>query len=244
MIKQKVALVTGGAKGIGKEIVNMLVNENYYVFLNYNNSIQEAQKFKEDLNRQGLDCDIIKADISKEDEVINMINYITSKFNYVDVLVNNAGRCVDNLFTDFTKEEYDNIFSTNVYGTFLVTKYISKLMINKHNGCIINISSIYGNIGGSCEVLYSASKAAINGFTKALAKELSLSNIRVNAIAPGMVLTDMTSMYSEEDINSIRDEIPLGRLGNTLDIAKCVKWLTEDTYVTGQIISINGGWDI
>ena len=240
----KVALVTGGARGIGKSMVNMLANEGYHVFINYNKSSIEAIELKKELTLKDCIVDIVKADISKEDDVEKMMEFIFSKVKRIDVLINNSGVSNENLFTDTRSSDYDKVFNTNVKGTFLVTSPIAKKMVKQHSGCIINISSIWGITGASCETLYSASKAAINGFTKALAKELGPSNVRVNAIAPGMIATDMNAIYTDDEIDSIKEDTPLMRIGKPEDISRCAKWLIEDEFTTGQIISPNGGWVI
>ena len=157
-------------------------------------------------------------------------------------LINNAGISQSKLFTDLTDEDWNNIINSNLNSAFFCSREAAKNMIHNKSGLIINISSIWGITGASCEVAYSTSKAALNGFTKALAKELGPSNIRVNAIAPGIINTDMNNYLSNEELESIKEEIPLERIGETIDISKCVEWLIEDNYTTGQIISINGGW--
>ena len=173
-----------------------------------------------------------------------MIEYVIEKYNRVDVLINNAGISQEKLFTDISDEEWKRIMDVNLNSVYYCTKAVIPYMIQKKCGCIINISSIWGVTGGSCEVGYSTSKAAIIGFTKALAKEMGPSNIRINCIAPGIIDTDMNKNLNETDIEAIKDEIPLNRIGLTEDIAKCVKWLIEDNYTTGQVININGGWYI
>lgn len=173
-----------------------------------------------------------------------MIEYVIEKYNRVDVLINNAGISQEKLFTDISDEEWQRIMDVNLNSVYYCTKAVIPYMIQKKCGCIINISSIWGVTGGSCEVGYSTSKAAIIGFTKALAKEMGPSNIRINCIAPGIIDTDMNKNLNETDIEAIKDEIPLNRIGLTEDIAKCVKWLIEDNYTTGQVININGGWYI
>ena len=148
------------------------------------------------------------------------------------------------MFTDITDSDWNNMIQTNLTSCFYTTQEAVKYMINNKSGCIINISSIWGSVGASCEVHYSASKAGLDGMTKALAKELGLSNIRVNSIAPGIIDTNMNSELSKEDVESIKNEIPLQKIGNPQSITNCVKWLIEDDYTTGQVIAINGGWAI
>lgn len=237
-IVNKVVVVTGGARGIGAEIVKFLAKLGYKVVLNYNKSESYAQDVKKELNN----VEIFKADVSKKEEANALIDFAIKKYGKIDVLINNAGIAQTNLFTEITDEDWNNIINTNLNSAFYCSREAVKNMIHNKSGLIINISSIWGITGASCEVAYSTSKAAINGFTKALAKELGPSNIRVNAIAPGIINTEMNSYLSEDELKNIKEEIPLEKIGDPVDIAKCVKWLIEDNYTTGQIISINGGW--
>lgn len=243
-IVNKVVVVTGSSRGIGAEIVRTLANENYKVILNYNNSKEQAEKIQQELLEQGKEIEIIKADVSKKEEAEKLIRFAINKFNKIDILVNNAGLSLEGLFTDVTEEMWKEIIDTNLNSVFYCTQQAIKYMIQKQQGCIINISSIWGETGASCEVAYSTTKAAINGMTKALAKEVGSSNIRVNAIAPGIIDTDMNKNLTTEELEQIKEQIPLNKIGKAIDIAKCVKWLIEDEYTTGQIISINGGWYI
>lgn len=237
-IVNKVVVVTGGSRGIGAEIVKFLAKLGYKVVLNYNKSESYAQDVKKELNN----VEIFKADVSKKEEANALIDFAIKKYGKIDVLINNAGIAQTKLFTEITDEDWNNIIGTNLNSAFYCSREAVKNMIHNKSGLIINISSIWGITGASCEVAYSTSKAAINGFTKALAKELGPSNIRVNAIAPGIINTEMNSYLSEDEIKNIKEEIPLEKIGDPVDIAKCVKWLIEDNYTTGQIISINGGW--
>jgi 3-oxoacyl-[acyl-carrier protein] reductase len=240
----KVAIVTGGAKGIGAEIVRTLAENGYIVILNYNNSKVQAEELKNEMLQKGFNIEVVKADVSNRNEVNSLIEFAIKKFKKIDILVNNAGISLEGLFTDVSEEMWQNIINVNLNSVFNCTQEVLKYMIKEKSGRIINISSIWGETGASCEVAYSTTKAAINGMTKALAKEVGLSNIRVNAIAPGIINTDMNSRLSYEELEQIKEQIPLNRIGNTKDIARCVKWLVEDEYTTGQIISINGGWYI
>ena len=173
-----------------------------------------------------------------------MIQFCIEKFGKIDILINNAGIDQFKVFTDITDEDWENIIGVNLKSAFYVTQEVLHSMLSRQEGCIINMSSIWGIVGASCEVLYSVSKAGMDGMTKALAKELGPSNIRVNSIAPGLIDTDMNKELSEEDINQIKEETPLGKIGKPRDIAKIVEWLIEDEFTTGQIISSNGGWII
>ena len=237
---EKIALVTGASRGIGREIALNLAKKGYRVIANYNKSKQQAVE----LEKENENIEIYQADISLREEVQKMIKYIIDKYNKIDILINNAGISETKMFTDVTDDDWNKMIKNNLYSAFCVTQEVSKNMIHWKQGCIINISSIWGIVGASCETIYSITKAGMDAMTKSLAKELGSSNIRVNSIAPGFIDTDMNKMYNEQEINDIKNEIPLERVGKTIDIAKCINWLIDDEYTTGQIISINGGWII
>ncbi len=239
-----VAIVTGGAKGIGKAIVESLAKKGIKVILNYNHSEEQAMETKKELCNKGYEVEIYKADVSKSEEVKELVAFAKQTYGEVDILINNAGIDKWQLFTDISNEDWEHMIQNNLNSVFYMTREVVNDMINKKSGCIINISSIWGMTGASCEVAYSVTKAGIDGLTKALAKELAPSNIRVNSIAPGCIMTDMNKGFSKEELEQIREEIPLGKIGKPEDIAKCVNWLIEDEYTTGQIISPNGGWVI
>ncbi len=241
---QEVAIVTGASKGIGREIAKELAQEGIQVIANYNKSEKEAKSLQEELAKKNIKLDIFKADVSKREEAKKLISYALEKYGKIDILINNAGISEYKLFTDETDEDWNRVINTNLYSAFIMSQEASYNMIHNKKGCIINISSIWGIVGGALEVLYSISKAGIDGMTKALAKELGPSNIRVNSIAPGMINTKMNSKFTKQEIEEIKEEIPLEKIGEPSDIAKCVKWLVKDTYTTGQVISINGGWII
>ena len=241
---EKIAIITGASKGIGREIAKELARKQIKVIVNYNHSEEEANKLKEELKKENIEIDIFKADLTKREEIKNLVQFTLKKYKKIDILINNAGISEYKLFTEETDEDWNRIINTNLYSAFAMSQEVLPNMIHNKEGCIINISSIWGIVGASLEVLYSISKSGMNGMTKALAKELGPSNIRVNAIAPGIIETQMNSKFSIEEINQIKEEIPLGKIGNPSDIAKCVNWLLEDKYTTGQIISINGGWSI
>ena len=240
----KVVIVTGASRGIGKEIAKELAKKQYQVIANYNKSEKQILELKEELNKLNIKIDIFKADVSKREEVHNMIKSILEKYKKIDVLINNAGISLTGLFTDVTDEEWNKIINNDLYSVFCTTQEVLTNMIMRKEGCIINISSIWGIVGSSCESIYSVAKAGVDGMTKSLAKELGPSNIRVNSIAPGIIDTEMNNCYSAEEIEAIKEEIPLERIGKKGDISKCIEWLIEDEYTTGQIISINGGWVI
>jgi len=238
-MEKKIIIVTGASRGIGKEIAKTLAKEGHTVIANYNKSEKEAQKLKEELKKENKEIEIYKADISKEEEIKKMVEYTIKKYKKIDILINNAGIDKIQLSTEVTKKDWDEIINTNLYGTFYITQQVTKNMIQNKKGKVINISSIWGQIGASMEVVYSISKAGVDGLTKALAKELGPSGIQVNSIAP-----EMNAEYNKKELEEIKYEIPLQKLGECEDIARCIKWLIEDKYVTGQIIAINGGWSI
>ena len=240
----KVIIITGASRGIGREIAKELAEEGEKVIANYNKSEEAANNLKEELNKKNIEIDIVQADVSKREDAKRLAQYALKKFGRIDVLINNAGIAEYKLFTDETDEDWQKIMNTNLYSAFAMSQEVIPNMIHNKKGCIINMSSAWGVVGGSLEVIYSVSKAGLDGLTKALAKELGPSNIRVNSIAPGMINTKMNDKFNKEEIEELKEEIPLEKIGEPSDIAKCVKWLIEDTYTTGQVISINGGWII
>lgn len=240
----KVIIVTGASRGIGKEIAKELSKKGYTIVANYYKSEEQMISLKNELKSENINIDIFKADISKREETKKLVEYALNKYGKIDVLINNAGISQIKEFTHITDNDWNNMINTNLNSVFYMTQDVCKNMIHNKNGCIINMSSIWGLVGSSCEVHYSVSKAGIDAMTKALAKELGPSNIRVNSIAPGIIKTDMNKELKTIDIKNIEEEIPLQKIGETKDIEKCIEWLIEDNYTTGQIISINGGWVI
>lgn len=240
---KKVAFVTGGAKGIGSAIVKRLLNNGYKVAFTYNNSEEKAQKL---CAETGADCKAYKLDITDSNAVKTIVDDIEKNFGEIAVLVNNAGVAEQSLFTDITDEMWHRMIETNLSGAFYCSRAVLKYMINRKSGKIINISSIWGETGGSCEVHYSASKAGLIGMTKALAKEVGLSGITVNSVSPGVILTDMTSHFDEDTMNSLKEETPLNRIGTPEDVAGAVSFLAskDADFITGQNISVNGGMNI
>jgi len=241
---EKAVIVTGGSRGIGEAIVKTLAEAGYRIILNYNKSEQKAKKIQEEFTNKGYNVEIFKADVSKREEAKKLVEYAIQKYKNIDVLINNAGISQTKLFTDITDDDWNTMINTNLNSAFYMCQEILPNMIHNKKGCIINISSIWGTTGASCEVHYSVAKAGMDSLTKALAKELGPSNIRVNSIAPGIIDTEMNKNIKEKEKQSIIEEIPLGKIGKPETIAKAVKWLIEDDYTTGQIISINGGWNI
>ncbi|NMS90965.1 SDR family oxidoreductase [Clostridioides difficile] len=245
-MKNKTVLITGGARGIGKAMSEAFAKEGYNVLINFNKSENEAKELQTKLSEKNLSVKLFKADVSNREEVEQMIEYCVKEFSGLDVLINNAGISQDKLFTDITDEDWDRMMNINLKGCFYCSQVALKYMVSEKKGNIINISSIWGISGASCEVHYSITKAGIIGMTKALAKEVGPSNIRVNSIAPGVINTDMLSGYSSEDINVLVEETPLMRLGAPDDIANCAIFLASDksNFITGQVISPNGGFVI
>ena len=239
-MQTKVAIVTGSSRGIGAEIVKTLSSNNYNVILNYNKSKELAEKISKEFKNVYL----FKADVSNYVNVKNLIDFAITKFGKIDLLVNNAGIDLVKTITDTTPQDFDNVLKTNLYSAFYTSKEVSKYMINQKSGHIINISSIWGITGASCEMAYSVSKAGLDAMTKSLAKELGLSNIRVNSIAPGIIDTEMNSFLTEKEKNELYEEIPLKKMGTTNDIASCVLFLENNPYITGQILQVNGGWNM
>lgn len=240
----KVIIVTGASRGIGREIAKGLAKKGYTIIANYNKSEKQALELKKELEELNIKIDIFKADVSKREEAKQLVDYTLNKYYKIDILINNAGISQFKEFTQITDEEWNNMININLNSVFYMTQETSKNMIHNKNGSIINISSIWGLVGSSCEVHYSVSKAGIDAMTKSLSKELGPSNIRVNSIAPGIINTEMNNNLNKEDFENILDEIPLEKIGNPIDIERCIEWLIEDEYTTGQIISINGGWVI
>ena len=239
-IENKVAIVTGGSRGIGASIVKKLAQNGYIVVLNYNKSEKEAKEIENKFDNVYA----FKADISNYDEVKALVDFTINKLKKIDLLVNNAGIDLIKTINDTKIEEFDKVLKTNLYSAFYTSKEVSKYMINQKKGKIINISSIWGIIGASCEMAYSVSKAGLDAMTKSLAKELGPSNIQVNSIAPGIIDTDMNKFLTEEEKEQIISEIPLEHIGNVEDVADCVLFLANANYITGQVIQVNGGWNI
>ena len=212
-IMGKTVVITGASRGIGSECARLFAKKGYNVAINYNNSETKAKALCDELNSQGFNAVAIKADVSVSSQAKELIDKTIEIFGSVDVLVNNAGIGEQRLITDVTDEIWDRMIGVNLNGVFYCTRQALPHMINKKSGRIINISSIWGICGASCEVHYSAAKAGVIGFTKALAKEVGLSGITVNCVAPGVIETEMNKALSEDDLASLRDETPVGRLG-------------------------------
>ncbi|MBO5715315.1 MAG: SDR family oxidoreductase [Clostridia bacterium] len=237
----KNVLITGGSRGIGRACVEKFTREGYTVSFIYNNSATAAIELS---NLTGAHA--IKADVSNPDQVQGAIVDALTTMGSIDILINNAGISLIKLFTDTTDEDYYNIMNTNFGGTFFVTREVSKNMISNHYGRIVNIGSMWGKVGASCEVAYSASKSAIEGFTKALAKELGPSGICVNCIEPGVINTEMNSELDETTLAELKNETPVGKIGDANELAEFIYSIATEKsgFLTGQIIGFDGGFAI
>lgn len=234
----KNVLITGGSRGIGKALVEAFSKNGYNVAFTYNKSENEAKRLAKELS-----VFPVKADSRNENEVIAATDAVRRAFGSIDILINNAGISTFSLFTDISLTEWNDIFAVNVGGAFLYSKSVLPDMISRKRGRIINISSIWGLVGSSCEVHYSASKAAIIGMTRALAKELGPSGVTVNAIAPGLIDTDMNKSLSKADIEAFAEDTPLGRIGKPSEIASAALFLASDAadFITGDVLNVSGG---
>lgn len=239
----KTVVVTGASKGIGRAVAKEFANNGYNVVICYNKSVSDAQQLLNEVS-QTTRAIAVKVDVSNEDDVKNMVEITKKTFGNIDVLVNCAGVSDTRLLIDSTKEDYDFVFDINMRGTYNTCKLVGREMLSNQSGKIINISSIWGVLGGSCESVYSASKGAIIAFTKALAKEFGPNGINVNAVAPGFIQTDMTKNVTEEIRREIMNNSALGRLGTPEDVAGVVSFLASEksNFITGQVIGVDGGW--
>ncbi|MGN1125139.1 MAG: 3-oxoacyl-[acyl-carrier-protein] reductase [Candidatus Gastranaerophilaceae bacterium] len=241
-MSKKLALVTGGSRGIGKACAMELAKAGYDVVINYAGNEEAANKTVDEIKALGVDCAAYKFDISNNEEVAKTINEIVEKYERIDVLVNNAGITRDGLFMRMNKENWDAVINTNLTGAYNVSQPVVKVMMKQRSGAIVNMASIVGIYGNAGQANYAAAKAGLIGMTKSLAKELASRNIRVNAVAPGFIQTDMTKGLDSE---KIAEHIPLKRLGEAQDIASAVKYLAVDAqYITGQVLQVDGGLTI
>lgn len=240
----KTVLITGASGGIGSACVRLFAAEGYKVAIHYNTDKAAADKLKDELHGIGCEAVSVWADLRDEAAVNGMFTEIEAQLGEVDVLVNNAGVSQQKLFTDTTLADYDYVFGVNTLGTVNCCRAALPSMIRRKSGRIINISSMWGVSGASCEVLYSASKAAVIGFTKALAKEVGPSGITVNCIAPGVINTKMNKNLTEEDMAVLSDETPLCRIGEPEEVAQAVAFLASEksSFITGQILGVDGGF--
>ncbi len=239
----KVALITGGTRGIGRAIALKLSEEGYNIAISYINNNKKAQEVVDEIEKNNVKALAIKADVSKEEEVNNMMKVINKELGNIDVLVNNAGITKDNLLIRMKTEDWDQVIDTNLRGVFLCTKAVARGMMKKRYGKIVNIASIVGISGNTGQGNYSASKAGVIGFTRSIAKELGSRGINVNAVAPGFIETDMTQVLEDNIKDEMLKSIPLNRAGKPEDVANLVVFLCSEKadYITGQVIHVDGG---
>lgn len=243
MEDNKVALVTGGTRGIGRKIAEKFAENGYNLVLNYVSSNVDLEVIKEAFKKYNNSVLILKADVSKYEECENLVKEAINKFGKVDVLVNNAGITKDGLIAMMKEENFSKVIDVNLKGTFNMCRNLVPYMMKNKSGNIVNISSVVGIVGNAGQSNYAASKAGVIGFSKALAKELAGRNIRVNAVAPGFIDTDMTSILSDKVKENIYSQIPLKRMGKAKEVANVVYFLSseESSYITGQVINVDGG---
>lgn len=246
MLKGKTAIITGGVRGIGKGIAKLYCENGADVFLCYRSNDEEAKKTVEELSAFGTKVEIYKCDVSNAKEATEAVDKAKELFGKIDILVNNAGITRDKLLLKMKSEDFSDVINTNLNGSFNFMKPAGTVMMKQRSGCIINMSSVSGVYGNPAQINYSASKAGVIGMTKSASKELGRRNIRVNAIAPGFIETDMTAVLTDEQKKGAAENISLGRMGTPEDIAKVALFLASDlgAYVTGQVIGVDGGLKI
>lgn len=243
MNENRVALITGATRGIGKEIALELAENGFDIAVNYRSEHNGMDDLKKEIEKNGVRCEFVKADVANFEECESMVKETIEKFGKIDILINNAGITKDGLIMRMKKEDFEAVLDVNLTGTFNVTRNVIPYMLKQKSGRIINLSSVVGIVGNAGQTNYSASKAGIIGFTKSLAKEVASRNILVNAIAPGFIDTDMTNVLSDVVKEGINAQIPLKRMGTPREVAKIVKFLSSEdsSYVTGQVINVDGG---
>lgn len=243
MKENKTVFITGGGRGIGKEVALKFAENGYNIVTNYVSDKTDVEALKKEFEEKGVKSLILKVDVTDSVAIENLVKKAIEKFESIDVLVNNAGITKDNLLMRMSEEEFTKVIDVNLKGTYIVTKIVSKYMMKKRQGSIINLSSVVGVVGNAGQCNYSASKAGILGFTKSIAKELASRNIRANAVAPGFIETDMTAVLGENIKENIYNQIPLKRMGKAKEVANLVYFLgtEESSYITGQVISVDGG---
>ena len=243
-LRGKVALVTGASRGIGKAIAKELAKNGSSVIINYSKDDEGANSTLREIKELGGYAKVIKKNIAMKEQCQELIKELIDTFGKIDILINNAAKSEIGLFIDVDDENFQSLINTNLLAPMYLSKYALNYMISKGNGNIINISSIWGEAGASCEVVYSTTKGGLNLFTKSLSKEVAPFGIRVNSIAPGVINTEMNNFLSEEEKNQLVDEIPMNRFGDVSEIAKAVIFLCKDDckYLTGQIIRVDGGF--
>ncbi|MDU5597194.1 MAG: 3-oxoacyl-ACP reductase FabG [Lachnospiraceae bacterium] len=235
-------LITGASRGIGRAVAIEFAKNNHNIIICAKSDLEGLKTTKRLVENENVYCYTDLCDVTNEDSVKEFISDSAKAIGKTDILINNAGISYIGLLQDMSFEDWNKVLSTNLTSAFLMSKYVIPEMLKKQSGHIINISSVWGNIGASMEVAYSASKGGINSFTKALAKELAPSNISVNAISPGFIDTDMNKVFEKDELDAIFEEIPMGRAGSPSEVAKLIYKIATSDYITGQIITIDGGW--
>lgn len=241
---RKVAFVTGGSRGIGRAVVRHLAAEGCAVGIDYLQARDQALALERELREQGFECLAVQGDVSDREAVTTAIRQVEEAFGPVSVLVNNAGIAGQRQFQDLTDLDWRRFFAVNLDGAFYAIQAVLPHMLHEKRGAIVNVSSIWGLRGASCEVAYSASKAALIGLTRSLAMELAPSNIRVNCVAPGVIHTDMVEVLGAETLADLADQTPMGRLGTPEEVAAAVAFLAGDSaaFITGQVLTADGGF--
>ena len=240
----KVALVTGASRGIGRATAEAFARAGYQVAANYCRSKEQIEQFSAQMEREGCAVIPVQADVSDPEQVERMVQTVQRQFGHIDVLVCNAGSARQGLLTDFSPADWRQMMAVNLDGTFYCCRSVLPGMIRRQSGCIITTSSIWGIAGASCEVPYSVAKAGIIGLTRALAKEVGPSGIRVNCVAPGVIDTDMNAMHSAETMQELAAETPLGRIGTAAEVADSILYLCTEraSFITGQVLGVTGGF--
>jgi 3-oxoacyl-[acyl-carrier protein] reductase len=243
---RKTVLITGASRGIGRATAVLFAQKGYNISINYNKSHTEAQELMKFMAKNGYSATAYQADVSKKDQAEFLASQTIKDFGGLDVIVNNAGIAQTKLFTDIKEQDWDSIFGVNIKGIYNILNAALPHLISQKSGKIINVSSVWGVCGASCEAHYSAAKAAVIGLTKSLAKELGPSNINVNCVCPGVIKTQMLDEYTQAELDELKDKTPLCRLGTPGDVAKCIYFLAsaDADFITGQIINVDGGFVI
>lgn len=235
-------LITGASRGIGRAVAIEFAKNNHNIIICAKSDLEGLQNTKRLVENENVSCYIGLCDVTNEESIKEFISDSAKAIGQTDILINNTGISYIGLIQDMSLDDWNKVLNTNLTSAFLMSKYIIPEMLKKQSGHIINISSVWGNIGASMEVAYSASKGGINSFTKALAKELAPSNISVNAISPGFIDTDMNKVFEKDELDAIFEEIPMGRAGSPSEVARLIYKIATSDYITGQIITIDGGW--
>lgn len=242
----KVAIVTGASGGIGGAVAEKLIDDGFFVFAHYNNNKKGVDELAKKLGEKSQNLFAVKADLLNLADIDKMASAVLKSFSHVDVVINNAGAGLYKLITETTEKEWDDIFNLNVKSAYYLTNKFLPSMIDRTKGKIVNVSSMWGQVGASMEVAYSASKAALIGYTKALAKELAPSNINVNCVCPGVIDTPINARFSKEEMDCLANETPLGRIGKSSEVAELISFLCSEKadFITGQVIACDGGFSL